>query len=64
MCAGVDPLIGTPEATSEYTASNLNASDLDCITWDVIFTLSVPGFGESDRHVGIASSGKGRGIRK
>jgi hypothetical protein len=48
MCAGVDPLIDTPEATSEYTASNLNASDLDCITWDVIFTLSVPGFGEAD----------------
>jgi len=48
MCAGVDPLIGTPDATSEYTASNLNASDLDCITWDVIFTLSVPGFGEAD----------------
>jgi len=48
MCAGVDPLIGTPEATSEYTAANLDASDLDCITWDVIFNLSVPGFGEAD----------------
>ncbi len=48
MCAGVDPLIGTPDATSAYTASNLNASDLDCITWDVIFSLSVPGFGEAD----------------
>jgi hypothetical protein len=50
MCAEADPLIGTPDATSEYTASNLNASDLDCITWDVIFTLSVPGFGEADSH--------------
>jgi hypothetical protein len=53
MCAGVDPLIGTPDATSEYTASNLNASDLDCITWDVIFTLSVPGFGEADSNSGF-----------
>jgi len=50
VCASVDPLIGTPDATSEYTASNLNASDLDCITWDVIFTLSVPGFGEADSY--------------
>lgn len=48
MCAGVDPLIGTPDATSDYTASNLNAFDRDCITWDVLFTLSVPGFGEAD----------------
>jgi len=53
MCAGVDPLIGTPDATSEYTASNLNAADPDCITWDVIFTLSVPGFGEADSNSGF-----------
>jgi hypothetical protein len=55
MCAGVDPLIGTPDATSEYTASNLNASDTDCIAWDVIFTLSVPGFGEADSHSGFTA---------
>jgi hypothetical protein len=55
MCAGVDPLIGTPDATSEYTASNLNASDLDCITWDVIFTISVPGFGEANSQSGFTA---------
>ena len=48
MCAGVDPVIGTPDATSDYIAANLDASDPDNITWDVIFTLTVPGFGDAD----------------
>lgn len=48
VCAGVDPVIGTPAATSDYTAANLDAADPDCITWDVVFTLDVPGFGEAD----------------
>jgi hypothetical protein len=55
MCAGVDPLIGTPDATSEYSALNLDVSDLDCITWDVIFTLSVPGFGEADSYSSLTA---------
>jgi hypothetical protein len=56
MCSEVDPLIGTPDGTSEYTASNLNASDLDCITWDVIFTISVPGFGEADSNSSLTAA--------
>jgi hypothetical protein len=56
MCSEVDPLIGTPDATSEYTSSNLNASDLDCITWDVIFTISVPGFGEADSNSSLTAA--------
>ena len=55
LCAGVDPVIGTPEATSEYTASNLNAADPDCITWDVIFTLAVSGFGEAESRSGFTA---------
>ena len=48
MCAGVDPLIGTPGATSVFTASDVNASDPDNITWKVIFVITVPGFGLAD----------------
>ncbi len=55
MCAGVDPVIGTPDATSDYTASNLNAVDTDCITWDVTFSLRIPGFGEADSSSGFTA---------
>jgi len=48
MCAGVDPIIGTPEATSDLTATNVDASDPDNITWDVDFVITIPGFGEAD----------------
>ncbi len=48
MCAGVDPIIGTPDATTPYTAENLDASDTDQISWDVIQVLTVPGFGDAD----------------
>jgi hypothetical protein len=47
-CAGVDPIIGTPDATTPYTAANLDASDTDNITWDVIQVLTIPGFGDAD----------------
>jgi len=55
MCAGVDPVIGTPEATTDYTAENLDASDMDNITWDLIFVVTVPGFGEADSDSSFAA---------
>jgi hypothetical protein len=55
VCAGVDPVIGTPAATSDYTALNLDASDPDNITWEVSFVLSVAGFGEADSHSSFAA---------
>jgi len=48
MCADVNPIIGTPEATSDYTATNVDASDPDNITWEVNFVLEIPGFGLAD----------------
>jgi hypothetical protein len=48
MCAGVDPVIDTPDATTPYSADNLDASDTDNISWDVIQILTVPGFGDAD----------------
>ncbi len=42
MCAGVALIIGTPDATSVYTALNVNEPNPDNITWDVIFTTTVP----------------------
>jgi hypothetical protein len=55
MCAGVDPIIGTPDATTPYTALNLDASDPGNITWDVAFTLSVAGFGDADSSSSFAA---------
>jgi hypothetical protein len=56
MCAGVDPVIGTPGATSAYTAANLDASDPDCITWDVLFSIDVASFGEADSASSFAAA--------
>ena len=56
MCAGVDPVIGTPEATSVYTAANLDASDPDCITWNVLFSIDVASFGEADSASSFAAA--------
>lgn len=56
MCAEVDPVIGTPAATSDYTAKNLDASNSDCITWEVNFSLDVAGFGKADSTSGFAAA--------
>jgi len=48
MCAEVDSVIGTPDATTPYIAVNLDATDTDNISWDVISVLTVPGFGDAD----------------
>jgi hypothetical protein len=48
MCAGVDFVLGTPDATTPYSAVNLDVTDTDNIAWDVISVLTVPGFGDAD----------------
>ncbi len=48
MCAQVDSIIGTPDGTSVYTALNVNASNPDNITWDVIFITTDPGGSDAD----------------
>ena len=55
VCSGVDPLIGTPDATSDYITENLDASDRNQITWDVIFTMNIPGFGEADSNSSLSA---------
>jgi len=56
MCAGVNPIIGTPAATSALVATNVDASDPDDITWDVTFVISVPGFGDADDDSSFAAA--------
>jgi hypothetical protein len=56
MCAAVDPVVGTPDATSEYVAQNLDASDRGEISWDVIMTLVIAGFGEADSVSSISAT--------
>jgi hypothetical protein len=48
MCTEVNSIIGTPDATSDYTALNVDASDTDHISWDVIFELFIDGMGWAD----------------
>ena len=48
MCADVTPLIGTPEATTDYVAENVDATDPNNITWEVNFELYVESFGWAD----------------
>ena len=44
MCAGVDFVLGTPDATTPYTAANLDVTDTDNIAWDVILITDCPRF--------------------
>jgi len=55
MCAEVNLIIGTPDATSDYTALNVDASDTDHISWDVIFELFIAGMGWADSDSSLAA---------
>jgi hypothetical protein len=55
MCAEVNPLIGTPQAISDYPVSNVDYSDLDNITWDVNMVLDIPGLGLADSESSLAA---------
>ena len=56
MCAEVTPLIGTPQAISDYPVSNVDYSDLNNITWDVNMVLEVPGLGLADSESSLAAT--------
>jgi hypothetical protein len=56
MCAEVNPLIGTPDAISDYPVSNVDYSDLDNITWDVNMVLEIPGLGLADSESSLAAT--------
>jgi hypothetical protein len=57
MCADVNPKIGTPEGTSEYTATNLdNSGSPDNMTWEVNFELFIDGMGWADSASSLAAT--------
>ncbi len=55
VCSSVDPLVGTPEATTPYEALNLDVSDLDNISWDVAFELTIPSVGTADANSSLTA---------